>query len=1005
LNPKFGTGGVVTTNFGNNDFASSILTEPDGKIVVVGTDTPNTFGAGQIALARYERDGSLDESFGSGGKVLTLIGASDFAGGAVIRPDGKIIVDAAEVINPTTFQTENLLVQYNRDGTIDTSFGNGGSVVTSNLVPSHQGNGITLSPQGQIVVVGSSPSFSSMEVAEFNPDGSLNAGFGSGGIASVSSVQGTPTNNVPIGEFFPSGGAVTVDSEGRVLVAGAATPLGVPAGPQAALYRFNPDGTLDKSFGTKGSITSVFGITSFLADAVLVRPNGQIVVAGNAGDPANPGNLVFAVEQYNPDGTPDLKFGFDGLVGTRIPNTALDISVRVSMAIQRNDDVVVVGNTLTPNTFVGGFAMARYTPDGNLDPSFGSSGLVTIFPGNSVVGVAETPDGNLVVAGSSGDPVTGKEDFVVAEYLGRQGNPGFVPPPSPPTGPQSPSGASGQLDPAFGTGGVVTTSFGGNEFETSMATQPDGKIVVVGNEFGPNFAGPLEIIVARYNRDGSLDQSFGSGGSVFTLVGANDFFGSVAIGRDGKIVVAGVETDSTTNLTNILLVEYNSDGSLDQSFGSGGIVTTSLPNGQNFLFGPPPFGDSQGNALAITRDGRIVVVGSSSGGTAANGLVVAEYDRHGQLEQDFGTGGLVVTPSFTDSAGNTFTGPAALAVTVDQRGRIVVGATALDPSNGFSPIAVVARYKANGDLDFGFGFQGAVTSVFDGPSTNVFVPGGISANAVAIGNDGEIIVAGNAALPGFLRAYFTSSSFAVEKLEPDGSVDQTFGSDGIALYGVPYGRFGTFNATGLVLEFGRSGIVVAGNTSLFINTVFGFESINGPAIIRLRPDGTFDPSFGSGGVVTASFPNPQGFVPINLALEPDDNIVAAGTSLSSNFQFEFGLAEYFAGPPGDDPPSGFDLPSDLTPSQAAGNVAIGGAAIAPPAPAASVATPTNAPAPPTDPANSAAANLPAAGSSARTASFFTVLSAAAAHAPSNAGGNLFDGMDPNAIDAVLASIR
>lgn len=150
LNPKFGTGGLITTNFGGNDVAATVLTEPDGKIVVVGTDTILNSSTSQIALARYDSHGRLDKSFGSGGKVLTLIGPLDSAIAAVVRPDGKIVVDAAEVVDPTTLQTENLLVQYNPNGTLDTRFGQGGFVLTNHFL----GSGMALTPQGRIVVVG-----------------------------------------------------------------------------------------------------------------------------------------------------------------------------------------------------------------------------------------------------------------------------------------------------------------------------------------------------------------------------------------------------------------------------------------------------------------------------------------------------------------------------------------------------------------------------------------------------------------------------------------------------------------------------------------------------------------------------------------------------------------------------------------------------------------------------------------------------------------------------------
>jgi uncharacterized delta-60 repeat protein len=545
---------------------------------------------------------------------------------------------------------------------------------------------------------------------------------------------------------------------------------------------------------------------------------------------------------------------------------------------------------------------------------------------------------------------------------------------------------------------VVTTSFGGEEFETGLATQADGKIVAVGDELGANFSGPFQILVARYNQDGTLDQSFGSGGAVFTLVGAADFFGSGAIQSDGKIVVAAEETDPVTFLANILVLRYNPDGSLDQSFGLGGVVTTALPNGQNFSLGGPfnPFGGFTGNAITLTSDGHIIVAGSSFGGSAANSLVIAEYDQHGILMQSFGTGGLVITPSFTDSTGNTFINPVANAVTVDRRGRIVLAGTENNPSNNFNPSALLVRYNSDGSLDQSFGFQGAVTSVFNGPPTNVFVPAGVSANAVVISPDGKIIVAGNASAPA--DAAFSGNSFTVEQYNPDGTPDLNFSSDAISLYAVPTRFGGAFVPTAVILQPGGR-VVVAGTTILFL----GFNAVSGFAMIRLSSDGSFDESFGSAGVVSATFPNPQGDgFPILLAQEPNGNIVAGGTSIDSNTgQFEFGLAEYLGGPSGQDPAQSLGEANTANTGQAGFSAGITGTAIAPPSTPSTSAIQTNIPAPPKSSANFAPApNLSTVGSGTRAAAFFTAFSGGSAHA----AGDPFDALESRARDAWFASI-
>lgn len=1030
LNPKFGVGGLVTTSFGGaGDTASTVLTQPDGKIVVAGTDNTANLATSQIAIARYNKDGSLDTSFGSGGKVLALFGLSDTVVGAVVRPNGKIIVDALELTTPGPFSSQNnLLVQFNRDGTLDTHFGTGGSVVTPGFLASPglftSGKPITLGPQGEIVVVGSQQPSSftiPMEVAEFNRDGSLNQNFGSGGIATFNFVHGFPTLEEPDGLFIPAPVAVAVDPQGRVLVGGSAEFVGGPGTgliSGGALFRLNTDGTLDKTFGFNGSITDVFGFQGAQVSAIAIRPNGQIVVAGLASDPNPPpfsfGLFDFAVEQFNPDGTQDLRFGFDGVVATRMGNLNLNAT---GLAIQDSGDVVVAGFT-TNSSFTTGFAMARYTPFGNLDSTFGTGGLVTtFFPNAGAAGVALTPHDNIVVAGTVVDPATGNNEFGVAEYIGNPPAPAeqpphlHAPPVPPPVYPSSalplappppPAGPFGKLDPAFGTNGVVTS--GSNlpvYLASGVATQADGKIVAVGDS-----ANTFGLVVVRYNKDGSLDQSFGSGGVVNTVVGNFDFYGSVVIQKDGKIVVAAQESDPVTFQDNLLVVRYNPDGSLDQSFGSGGIVITSLPNGQNFFMGSSTgFGPLPGNTVTLTEDGRIVVVGTASitqfGAPQDNGLVIAEYDQHGNLVPGFGSGGLVIVTSFTDSAGNSITFPEATSVAVDRRGRILVAGSAVapvsPPSSGGIAAALLARFNPDGSLDQTFGFQGAVSNVFGVAGSNVFVPVGLSVSAVAVRPDGKIVVAGSAFDPQSL-----STSFAVKQFNHDGSPDLKFGSHGIALWGTAVGFFNTLNATSLVLQ-PNGDIVVAGSEQ---TDLFGINSLG---IIRLRPNGTFDPSFGSNGVVTAnpnSIPLDQ-FTPVLLAQETNGDIVAEFTSSITAFGFigEIGLAEFTAGDPDPALAAGSAFPSGAILGRAGSSLGLGGATTLQPLSAFSSVSQSDAAAPPTSSAHSAAvASMATAGSGARTDAFGILLSGAGNHAPSNPGGSFLDGMDPAALDRFFSLI-
>src|SRR3954469_1778949 len=143
---------------------------------------------------------------------------------------------------------------------------------------------------------------------------------------------------------------------------------------------------------------------------------------------------------------------------------------------------------------------------------------------------------------------------------------------------QSVRAAAGGLDPTFGNGGKVLTDFGNgnnsNEFASAVALQPDGKIVAAGYRFFGNSSEGADMLIVRYNTDGTLDSTFGNGGEVTTDFGLTDIAQGVVIQPDGKIVVAGQTYGLFSVFGEFALAPYNPDGSLDSSFGNGGMVTS-----------------------------------------------------------------------------------------------------------------------------------------------------------------------------------------------------------------------------------------------------------------------------------------------------------------------------------------------------------------------------------------------------------------------------------------------
>jgi uncharacterized delta-60 repeat protein len=390
LDPSFGSGGLVTTDFGGrSDFGLAVAVQPDGKIVTAGNSSAVGVFSVSVALARHNQDGSLDTSFGSGGTVLTSFGgnlsaASDLA----IQPDGKIV--AVGIANGNFG-----VARYNADGTLDSTFGVGGLVMTD-FGGFDQANGVALQPDGKIVVVG--PLGGALGVARYNPDGSLDATFGSGGKVVTD-----------VGAF----------SEGAFDVAIAADKIGV-GGDTAAypfgdsdflLLRYNPDGSLDVSFGTGGIATTDFGASETAFGIALA--GGKIVAAG-ATKGAGPAD--FAVARYNADGSLDSNFGSGGTITTDIFGASEDTGNGV--VVQPDGSITVAGIVGSGGT---SFAVVRYTSSGALDAGFGSGGKATANFGNPInnaFDIAAQPDGKVVVAGGTADFSRGISDFALARFLG-----------------------------------------------------------------------------------------------------------------------------------------------------------------------------------------------------------------------------------------------------------------------------------------------------------------------------------------------------------------------------------------------------------------------------------------------------------------------------------------------------------------------------------------------------------------------------------------------------------
>ena len=383
-------------------------------------------------------------------------------------------------------------------GDLDPTFGSGGRVdapAGENLLATS----VLVDSSSRILVGGNSRWFT---LARYEPSGSVDPGFGSGGVA-----------------IGPPGNAKTMalQKDGKVLLAGNRFIDERGYRSYFSVVRFEPDGSIDRDFASDGSFTDVEGGVRDLA----LQPDGKIIAAGTAADA-----FAFGLVRLIPDGTPDPSFGLDGVVKTQHGSTAGARAV----ALQPDGKIVAAGVSVPgtappppppppapppppppgppPEPFR--MTLARYTSNGSLDPSFGSGGIVDTARGFSatIEDMALQPDGKIVVVGGITDRIYREAHISLARYL--------------------PSGA---LDPAFGSDGIVKTDQADQSWGNSLTLQPDGKIIVAGM-FG----------VARFRSDGTPDKTFGRQGVASS--GTPELIAlAVTVQPDGRIVTAGIRAN------------------------------------------------------------------------------------------------------------------------------------------------------------------------------------------------------------------------------------------------------------------------------------------------------------------------------------------------------------------------------------------------------------------------------------------------------------------------------
>ena len=420
-------------------------------------------------------------------------------------------------------------------------------------------------------------------------------------------------------------------------------------------------------------------------------------------------DLSFTINGSND--APTLPTG-DGIVTSNI-STGADRMIGI---LAQSDGKIVVSGFSTVTGTAMDFSIARYNADGSLDTSFNSTGFNIVDmagPQDAGFRVVMQSDGKYIVAGQA--DTTSTDDFALVRF-----------------------NSNGTLDTTFGTNGkVVTTSAGNTDQAREAVVQPDGKIIVVGYYSMNNLNEGQDVSLVRYTSNGTLDTTFGNNGRVVTGVGpgtANDQGRAIHLLADGKILVGGF-TDNGTDFDFVML-RYNANGTLDSTFGTGGISKIAVGTGSDVSYD-----------FAVQPDGKIVMSGFGSNGTN-NDFEVVRLNADGSLDTGFGTGGKVMVPMGTNDS--------SYAIALQSDGKIIVfGHT---NSGGQNDIAVM-RLTTSGALDSTFGTGGKV--VFSTPSLDEYN------FAATVQLDGKILLAGSVINGG-------SEDFLLMRLNSDGSLDTTF---------------------------------------------------------------------------------------------------------------------------------------------------------------------------------------------------------------------------------------
>lgn len=628
-------------------------------------------------------------------------------------------------------------------------------------------------------------------------------------------------------------------------------------------------GTLDNSFASGGRLIRSIGLQTTYLGPVLQQTDGKIIVTGSSHFQSP--TLDFFIARFNANGTPDNTFDVDGIVNTDVNAGSNDYLY---------DAILLSSGKILLASIEPAPVLLRYNSNGSLDNTFDGDGklFITGFNDLLLTRVIEQPDGKILLGGTLGN----SPSFIIMRLT-----------------------AQGQLDNTFDGDGIATVSVSpGLMSYAAFRLQPaDNKIVIAGtvNNASKTF------VTVRLNTNGSIDNTFGGTGFVYTDAGSsnNKSLHNVIIQNNGSIILSGSGRDINSMFTTYtLLLKYNTNGTLDNSFDGDGIL--QINKSHNFY--------TEGFFLVSLADDKILLPGIYKSSSGVQGLALYKLNANGSVDNSFGNNGIVQTPLVSNNPEESFSimiqsdgkivrsayisdgthfkpslyrmlSTGAPDNTFDSDGFLLMNITTMPSfdsgmgisvrnndyfvttgnySDGYVYSSFVSRFTPNGTLDPSFGVNG-----------NIFLqnPSFVHVNSVAHQSDGKIVITGTE-----FDVWDGNRAF-VFRYNENGTPDNSFGNNGRVFITIDNNEWQTSLDIGLQSD----GKIIF--TVQFLNN----EGTQLNFLYRLNTNGIVDNTFGSAGRILLDFSLPLlgdydiSYPYKHLAILPDNKILVLGNTVSSNY--------------------------------------------------------------------------------------------------------------------------